>query len=142
MFIIILKLNTYNIISMSSAINSTEDILEKRYSTDFLLLPFLMLQILNLKFTIGHFADNHIYFLLSIFDQLFVSDVLMYKYLWQLLRLYCNSCLLCFAKNIFLFYFKNKNCINQQDNAVFCSHIDTLHEWVLWKNLNKYNHIH
>ena len=68
------------------------------------------------------------YFLLSIFDQLFVSDVLMYKYLWQLLRLYCNSCLLCFAKHIFLFYVKNKNCINQQDNAVFCSHIDTLSE--------------
>ena len=68
------------------------------------------------------------YFLLSIFAQLFVSDVLMYKYLWQLLRLYCNSCFLCFAKHIFLFYVKNKNSIKQQDYAVFCSNIDTLSE--------------
>src|SRR5450759_4345530 len=60
MFIIILKPNTYSIISMSSAINSTEDILEKKFSTGYLLLPFLILLILNLKFIIGHFADNHI----------------------------------------------------------------------------------
>jgi len=44
---------------MSSVTNSIEDILEIKSSTDYLLLPFHILLISNLKFTIGLLADKH-----------------------------------------------------------------------------------
>jgi len=37
--------------------------MEIKFSTDYLLLPFLILLISKAKFIIGHFADNHILFL-------------------------------------------------------------------------------
>ena len=47
---------------MSSVINSTEDILETKFSTDYLLRPYPILLTSNPKFIIGQFADNHFLF--------------------------------------------------------------------------------
>jgi len=40
----------------------TEDTLELKFSTDYLLQPFHILLFSKAKFIIGHFADNHIIF--------------------------------------------------------------------------------
>ena len=42
--------------------------MEIKFSTDYLLLPFLILLISKAKFIIGHFADNHI----IIFHHMFI----------------------------------------------------------------------
>ena len=45
---------------MCTVTNLIEDTLVIKFSTDYLLLPFLILLISKAKFIIGHFADNHI----------------------------------------------------------------------------------
>jgi len=45
---------------MCTVTNLIEDTMEIKSSTDYLLLPFLILLISKAKFIIGHFADNHL----------------------------------------------------------------------------------
>lgn len=58
-FIISLKTNTYNTISMSSATSSTDDILVKICLIDSLALLSTITPTLGPKFIDGHHADNH-----------------------------------------------------------------------------------
>ena len=62
-FIISLKTNTYNSISMSSAINSTDAISMKNYLIDSLSLLSNITPTLGRKFIDGHHADNHFFYL-------------------------------------------------------------------------------